>query len=180
MFFNCVDLNIQKVNTNSKASQKDDPLTDDDDDNGKKMIPELLLALSGIPGDVIEHQPYRSPRCPDRFGVSKKAVDAGVVLDGEIDALERKCCRWHTRCSCCDDSSRRKKRKGEAECARARTDERWWRVWTRCSCNRTRNDWLHLEQKILDGSIEPNANAIEDFLGEFSISLVGTTEALKE
>ena len=39
---------------------------------------------------------------------------------------------------------------------------------------------LHLEQKILDGSIEPNANAIEDFLGEFSISLVGTTEALKK
>jgi hypothetical protein len=37
----------------------------------------------------------------------------------------------------------------------------------------------HLEQKILKGSIEPNANAIEEFLGEFSASLIGVKEALK-
>lgn len=143
------------------------------------MIPELLLALSGIPGDVIEHQPYRSPRCPDRFGVSKKAVDAGVVLDGEIDALERKLLPMAHAVFVLRqfvETEEKKRRSGKRACAYRRAmvaslDEMLVQPYE--------ERLLHLEQKILDGSIEPNANAIEDFLGEFSISLIGTTEALK-
>ena len=53
------------------------------------MISDLLLALSGIPGDIIVHESYRSPTTPDRFIISSRAMEMDIVLPFERDLVEK-------------------------------------------------------------------------------------------
>ena len=137
------------------------------------MIPELLLALSGIPGDVIEHRRH-ARRDVRPVGVSKKAVDASRF--GRRD----RCVGTET----VADGTRGVRAATIRRDGRKEKEKRNARVRVQTSDGGSLDEMLvqpyeerllHLEQKILDGSIEPSMTAIEDFLGEFSISLVGTT-----
>lgn len=147
------------------------------------MISELLLALSGIPGDIIAHQPYQSSSAPDRFAISSRAMESGIVSQCERDLLEKRLLPIaHAACVLKrfverEEEKRRNHRSfSSSSCAYRRA------VVTavdRMVLQPYESRLCHLEQKILKGSIEPNANAIEEFLGEFSASLIGVKEALK-
>ena len=54
------------------------------------MISDLLLALSGIPGDIIVHESYTSPTMPDRFIISSRAMEMDIVLPFERDLVEKR------------------------------------------------------------------------------------------
>ena len=147
------------------------------------MISELLLALSGIPGDIIAHQPYQSSSVPDRFAISSKAMESGIVSHCERDLLEKRLLPIaHAACVLKRFVEREEEKRrnhqsfSSSSCAYRRA------VVTavdRMVLQPYESRLCHLEQKILKGSIEPNANAIEEFLGEFSASLIGVKEALK-
>ena len=148
------------------------------------MISELLLALSGIPGDVIAHQPYQSSSVPDRFAISSKAMESGIVSQCERDLLEKRLlpiahAAWVLKRFVEREEEKRRNHHqsfSSSSCAYRRA------VVTavdRMVLQPYESRLCHLEQKILKGSIEPNANAIEEFLGEFSASLIGAKEALK-
>ena len=145
------------------------------------MISELLLALSGIPGDIIAHQPYQSSSAPDRFAISSRAMESGIVSQCERDLLEKRLLPIaHAACVLKRfverEEEKRRSASSSSSCAYRRA------VVTavdRMVLQPYESRLCHLEQKILKGSIEPNANAIEEFLGEFSASLIGVKEALK-
>ena len=90
--FNCVDLNIQKVNTNSSPLE-DDPLTDDDDNGkndtrasvgvvwnprGRHRTPTVPLAAMSRPIWRLEE----SGRRGSRFGRRDRCVGTETVADG--------------------------------------------------------------------------------------------------
>jgi len=153
------------------------------------MIPELLLALSGIPGDIIAHQPYQSSSAPDRFAISSRAMESGIVSQCERDLLEKRLLPIaHAACVLKRFVEREEEKRRSASSFVSSSSS----SSSSCAYRRAvvtavdrmvlqpyESRLCHLEQKILKGSIEPNANAIEEFLGEFSASLIGVKEALK-
>ena len=149
------------------------------------MISELLLALSGIPGDIIAHQPYQSSSVPDRFAISSKAMESGIVSHCERDLLEKRLLPIaHAACVLKRFVEREEEKRRSASSFVSSSSSCAYRRAVVTAVDRMvlqpyESRLCHLEQKILKGSIEPNANAIEEFLGEFSASLIGVKEALK-
>jgi hypothetical protein len=149
------------------------------------MISELLLALSGIPGDIIAHQPYQSSSAPDRFVISSRAMESGIVSQCERDLLEKRLLPIaHAACVLKRFVEREEEKRRSASSFVSSSSSCAYRRAVVTAVDRMvlqpyESRLCHLEQKILKGSIEPNANAIEEFLGEFSASLIGVKEALK-
>jgi hypothetical protein len=161
------------------------------------MISDLLLALSGIPGDVIVHESYTSPAMPDRFIISSRAMEMDIVLPHERDLVEKRLLPVAFAVKVLKEfaqreDAKRRRRSGDDESdgviQSSSRDHRNLCAYRRgllsgidqAVLQPYEQRLLLLEQKILKGQIEPNANAIEEFLGEFTVSVIGTMDALKK
>jgi len=161
------------------------------------MISDLLLALSGIPGDIIVHESYTSPAMPDRFIISSRAMEMDIVLPHERDLVEKRLLPVAFAVKVLKEfaqreDAKRRRRSGDDESdgviQSSSRDHRNLCAYRRgllsgidqAVLQPYEQRLLLLEQKILKGQIEPNANAIEEFLGEFTVSVIGTMDALKK
>ena len=161
------------------------------------MISDLLLALSGIPGDIIVHESYTSPTMPDRFIISSRAMEMDIVLPHERDLVEKRLLPVAFAVKVLKEfaqreDAKRRRRSGDDESdgviQSSSRDHRNLCAYRRgllsgidqAVLQPYEQRLLLLEQKILKGQIEPNANAIEEFLGEFTVSVIGTMDALKK
>ena len=161
------------------------------------MISDLLLALSGIPGDIIVHESYASPAMPDRFIISSRAMEMALVLPHERDLVEKRLLPVAFAVKVLKEfaqreDAKRRRRSGDDESdgviQSSSRDHRNLCAYRRgllsgidqAVLQPYEQRLLLLEQKILKGQIEPNANAIEEFLGEFTVSVIGTMDALKK
>lgn len=158
------------------------------------MISDLLLALSGIPGDIIVHEPFTSPQTPDRFIISKRAMEMDIVLPFERDLVEKRLLPLAHAVKVLkefverEDAKRRMRSSDDDTNGVNIQSEHHLCAYRRgllsgidqAVLQPYEERLLLLEQKILKGQIEPNANAIEEFLGEFTVSVIGTMDALKK
>jgi len=158
------------------------------------MISDLLLALSGIPGDIIVHESYTSPTTPDRFIISSRAMEMDIVLPFERDLLEKRLLPLAFAVKVLkefaerEDAKRRMRSSDDDTNGVSIQSEHHLCAYRRgllsgidqAVLQPYEERLLLLEQKILKGQIEPNANAIEEFLGEFTVSVIGTMDALKK
>jgi hypothetical protein len=158
------------------------------------MISDLLLALSGIPGDIIVHESYTSPQTPDRFIISSRAMEMDIVLPFERDLVEKRLLPLAHAVKVLkefverEDAKRRMRSSDDDNTGVSIQSEHHLCAYRRgllsgidqAVLQPYEERLLLLEQKILKGQIEPNANAIEEFLGEFTVSIVGTMDALKK
>ena len=158
------------------------------------MISDLLLALSGIPGDIIVHESYTSPTTPDRFIISSRAMEMDIVLPFERDLVEKRLLPLAFAVKVLkefaerEDAKRRMRSSDDDTNGVSIQSEHHLCAYRRgllsgidqAVLQPYEERLLLLEQKILKGQIEPNANAIEEFLGEFTVSVIGTMDALKK
>ena len=158
------------------------------------MISDLLLALSGTPGDIIVHESYTSPSMPDRFIINSKAMEMDIVLPFERDLVEKRLLPLAHAVKVLkefverEDAKRRMRSSDDDTTGVVIQSEHHLCAYRRgllsgidqAVLQPYEERLLLLEQKILKGQIEPNANAIEEFLGEFTVSIVGTMDALKK
>ena len=143
------------------------------------MISDLLLALSGIPGDIIVHESYTSPTTPDRFIISSRAMEMDIVLPFERDLVEKRLLPLAFAVKVLkefaerEDAKRRMRSSDDDTNGVSIQSEHHLCAYRRgllsgidqAVLQPYEERLLLLEQKILKGQIEPNANAIEEFLG---------------
>jgi len=152
------------------------------------MIPELFLALAGVPGDCFVIKPFESPLHPTRFAVNEifamsNAEQAQISRLLKV-GLAINCLRKFVDLVHGDDAADDDLSHGFSKRS---SDRNRTCAYLRALANSLSSEILssyeellvELEREVLRARIEPHAIAIEGFLGKWTIALPGLCEALK-